>query len=186
MRADIRSTDLYQEIEALCNALRRPGSAQISDAAEAHVSADGRHVVFAGTIVERLEGTPPTRICITELATGKTQILTFGPHSDRTPKFSPDSREVAFLSDRRKRGDFQLYLLDLESGAVRDALKVDGWVEYLHWSPDGRRILLGVAGHGADIAGGQGAIAGQLAAEERASWMPIIDTRDESRRWRRS
>jgi len=35
---------------------------------------------------------------------------------------------------------------------------VEGWVEYLHWSPDGQRILLGVAGHGADVAGGQGAV----------------------------
>lgn len=29
---------------------------------------------------------------------------------------------------------------------------------YVHWSPDRRRILLGVAGHGTDIAGGQSAV----------------------------
>lgn len=184
MRIDIRTTDLYQQIEALCKTLRQPGTGQISDAAEVHASADGKYVVFTGVIMDRLEGTPPTRICMTELATGKTQVLTFGPNSDRAPKFSPDGRQVAFLSDRLKPGDSQLYLLDLESGAARSSPHVSGWVEYLRWSPDGQRILLGVAGHGADIAGGHGAIASQQVAEGLPSWMPAIDTKDESYRWR--
>src|SRR5205807_1686910 len=98
----------------------------------------------------RLEGSPPTRICLTQLATGETRVLTFGPNSDRSPKFSPDGRHIAFLSDRLKAGDFQLYLLDPVGGAARPGPVVEGWVEYLHWSPDGKRILLGVAGHGAD------------------------------------
>ena len=186
MKTDIRTTDLYREIEALCRAVRQPGTGQISDAAEVHTSPDGKYVVFTGSIMDRLEGAPPTRICTTELATGKTRVLTFGPNSDRAPKFSPDGRRVAFLSDRQKRGNFQLYLLDLESGAARSTPDVDGWVEYLHWSSDGQRILLGVAGHGADIAGGQGAITSQQVAQDLPSWMPTIDTQDESYRWRRA
>jgi dipeptidyl aminopeptidase/acylaminoacyl peptidase len=62
---------------------------------------------------------------------------------------------------------------------------VEGWVEYLHWSPDGKRILLGVAGHGADIAGGQGAVTSKQVADELPSWMPAVETGDESYRWRR-
>lgn len=182
----MRTTDIYQEIEALCKTIRQPGTGQISDAAEVQATPDGKYVVFAGSIMDRLEGTPTTRICTTELATGRTQVLTFGPNADRTPKFSPDGRQVAFLSDRLRSGNFQLYLLDLESGAARGTPHVNGWVEYLRWSPDGQRILLGVAGHGADIAGGQGAIASQQAAEDLPSWTPTVDTKDESYRWRRA
>jgi hypothetical protein len=76
--------------------------------------------------------------------------------------------------------------MDPASGAARSTPAVDGWVEYLHWSPDGTRILLGVAGYGADVSGGQGAIASKKdTAKAPPSWMPIVETGDESFRWRR-
>src|ERR1700687_5681200 len=184
MQKDIRDTVLYQEAEALFSAFRRPGTGLISDAAE--VSTNGTQVVFAGTLVQALKGTLPTRICLTDLATSDTRVLTFGPNVDRLPKFSPDGRHIAFLSDRHGDGDFQLYLLDPVSGAARSTPRVEGWVEYLHWSPDGTRILLGVAGHGADIAGGQGAVTSKQVTKDLPSWMPAVETGDESYRWRRA
>src|SRR5207302_4022973 len=98
----------------------------------------------------------------------------------------PDGRHIAFLSDRQKEGDFQVYLLDPITGAARPTPAVAGWVEYLHWSPDGKRILLGVAGHGADISGGQGAVTSKQVAGDAPSWMPAMGTGDESYRWRRA
>jgi len=184
MQKDIRATELYREIEALYATIRQPGTGQISDAAEIHVSPSGKHVVLSGSILHKLEGVPPTRICQVDLASGDTRVLTFGPNTDRLPKYSPDGKQIAFLSDRGGAGDFQLYLLDPVTGAARSAPRVNGWVEYLHWAPDGRRILLGVAGHGADIAGVQGAISSRQVAESLPSWMPRVETGDESYRWR--
>lgn len=186
MQADIRETVLYREAEALYKALHQPGTGQISDAAEIHVAASSHYAVFAGTLMDTLEGAPPTRICQVDLTSGETCVLTFGPNTDRLPKYSPDGRQIAFLSDRHRAGDFQLYLLDAASGAARPASPVEGWVEYLHWSPDGTRILLGVAGYGADIAGGQGAVTSKRVAEEVPSWMPAVETGHESFRWRRA
>jgi dipeptidyl aminopeptidase/acylaminoacyl peptidase len=186
MQKDIRATGLYREAEALYKTLRQPGTGQISDAAEVHVSPDGQHAVFAGALMDTLEGAPATRICQVDLTTGATRLLTFGPNTDRSPKYSPDASQVAFLSDRHKAGDFQLYLLHPVTGAARPTPPVEGWVEYFHWSPDGRRILLGVAGRGADIAAGQGAVTSQRVAEDAPSWMPAIETGDESYRWRRA
>jgi dipeptidyl aminopeptidase/acylaminoacyl peptidase len=186
MNKDIRETALYQEAEALYKRLRQPGTGQISDAAGCHVSPDGRCAVFAGTIMESLEGVQPSRICEIDLASGKTQVLSFGPETDHLPKYSPDGTRIAFLSDRHKTGDFQLYLLDRARGAAEAAPRVDGWVEYLHWSPDGKRILLGVAGHGADISGGQGAVTSKQTTEPLPSWMPTVETGDETFRWRRA
>lgn len=143
MQKDVRETALYREAEALYKTLRRPGTGQICDAAELHASPDGQRAVFAGTFTDTLEGEPPTRICEIELRSADTRVLTFGPNTDRLPMYSPDGRQVAFLSDRHEAHDFQLYLLDLASGAARPTLRVEGWVEYLHWSPDGTRILLG-------------------------------------------
>jgi dipeptidyl aminopeptidase/acylaminoacyl peptidase len=186
LKRDIRQSDLYLESKALFTALRQPGTGRISDAAEIHVSPSGQEAVFAGAIMSTLEGTPPTRICLTQLDTGDIRVLTFGPNTDRLPKFSPNARQIAFLSDRHEAGNFQLYLLDPRSGAARRTPLVDGWVEYLHWSPDGTRILLGVAGHGADVAGVQGAVTSKAVGQDAPSWLPAVGTAGESYCWRRA
>jgi dipeptidyl aminopeptidase/acylaminoacyl peptidase len=183
-KKDIRDGELYRQAEALYTQVRQPGSGQISDAAEVNASPDGRYAVFSGTILDALEGAPPTRICRTDLATGDTRVLTFGPNVDRLPKVSPDGTHIAFVSDRAKAGDFQLHLLDAATGAARATPRVEGWVEYLHWSPDGKRILLATAGHGADIAGGHGAVTSKQLADSVPSWVPKVETGDESFRWR--
>jgi len=183
VQRDIRDTALYRETESLYRAFRRPGSGLISDAAE--ISAHGNRAVFTATLIDSANEAA-SRICLTELARGDTRVLTFGPNTDRTPKLSPDGRQVAFLSDRGKAGDFQLYLLDPDTGECRATPPVDGWVEYIHWSPNGRRILLGVAGHGADLAGAQGAATTKTAAQDLPAWLPAVDTGEESYRWRRA
>jgi dipeptidyl aminopeptidase/acylaminoacyl peptidase len=184
MQKDFRQTAQYAEAEDLCRALRRPGTGEICDAAEACASPAGHHAVFSATIVDKLDGTVPTRICSIELATGDIRVLTFGPNTDRSPKYSPDGRYIAFLSDRGKAGDFQLYLLDCQSGSAHATPVVDGWVEYIQWSPDGTKVLLGVAGHGADVAGGQGAVTSKQQTLEIPSWMPRVESGDEAYRWR--
>jgi len=183
VQRDIRETALYREAESLYGSFRRPGSGLIVDATE--ISAQGSRAVFSGTLVDSANESL-ARICLTDLTSGATRVLTFGPNTDRAPKLSPDGRQVAFLSDRHRAGDFQLYLLDPESGECRATPAIVGWVEYLHWSPNGRRILLGAAGHGADLAGAQGAASSKTAAQDLPAWMPVIDTGEESYRWRRA
>lgn len=186
MRDDLRDTDVYREIEALYRTLRQPGTGRICDAAELHVSPDGRTGVFAGYFMDGLAGTPHSRVCLIDLSAPSTvRVVTHGPNTDRLPKFSPCGQHVAFLSDRGRPGDFQLYLLNPLDGVSRAVPHVDGWIEYLHWSPDGTRILLGVAGHGADTAGGQGAVTSNKRSESRPTWMPAVDTGAEHYRWRR-
>src|SRR5262245_27849508 len=100
MQVDISHTPEYREAEALYVAMRRPGSGTISDASELRVSPDGGHAVFTGAIVDTLEGVAQTRVCRVDLATGETNVLTYGPNTDRLPRYSPNGQRVAFLSDR--------------------------------------------------------------------------------------
>lgn len=186
MERDIRGDDLFREAEILCKTLRQPLSGRISDVAEIHASSTGRHAVFAGTLWGILEGAPPTRIFQIDLASGEVRALTFGPNTDRMPMYSPDGEQIAFISDRHRVGDFQLYLLEPLQNACRATPSMKGWVEYLQWSPDGRRILLGVTGHGADVSGGQGAIASKQIARDIPSWMPSVETGDEYYLWRQA
>jgi len=184
MKRDVQPMDYFQEAMDIYRAARRPGEGLITDAAE--LSTDGRCVSFAGTLVDRLEGIFATRICLTDLSSGDTRVVTFGPHTDRLPKFSPRGGLIAFLSDRSKPGDFQLYLFDLSTGGVRAAGRVEGWVEYLYSSPDGRQILLGVAGHGSDVSGAQGSVTSAPERSNEPSWQPDVVAGTEDCHWRRA
>lgn len=185
MKSDIRDTALYQEALHIYKTVRQAGTEQFFDANEVQASADGAHAVFTGVLMDKPEGTPATRIVQVDLTSGDMRVLTFGPHADRHPKYAPDGRQIAFLSDRRSPANFQLYLLNLRTGAAQAAPAVNGWVEFLHWSPDGRRILLGVAGNGADLAGAQGGVATKEVAASLPSWMPDVEVGNECYRWRR-
>lgn len=182
--SDLRGSPLYREAESLYEKLLRPGTAQIVDAAELHVSNDGRSAVFSATILDGLEGVRPTRIARIDLPSGSVRVLTLGPGTDRSAKFSPDNRLIAFLSNGGQRGDFQLRLLDTATDAIYLTSRVVGCVESLQWSPDGTRILLGVAAEEADTAGANGSGNSGPSSKLLPSWMPTVKTTDRRLGWR--
>ena len=185
MEQDIRNTDRYKEVEDFFRAIHAPGENAVTDAAEACVDPSGKHVAITGTIFNDLASAPVTRICIVDRQSGSTRQLPCPANSDRLPRWSPDGSQLAFLSDRKEAGNNQLYVApgdNLDEPLSTPA--VDGFVEYLHWSPDGSKILLGVAGFGADLAGCQGGATIASEEEELPDWIPAIDTGDAENLWR--
>jgi dipeptidyl aminopeptidase/acylaminoacyl peptidase len=183
---DIRHVDLYREIKAFYAALHAPGEERVSDAADVALSPDGAFAAFTGSIFSDLNGPPVTRICLVDLASGDRRVLPGETGSDRLAAWSPDGSQLAFVSDRAEPGNFQLYLIRPEAGAAAEpAPRVDGMVESLRWSPDGKRLLLGVAGFGADLAGCQGGAKVLREAEDLPGWMPELETGDAGNLWRK-
>ncbi len=177
--ADIRGSELYAEAESLFRKVLRPGCGRPGGAIELIVSPDGASVAFTGAMLEKLEGTPATRICIADLKSGDVRVVSFGPNSDASPRYSPDGRTLAFRSDRASQGNYQVYLLDLNTGVTTAAPAANGWVEYFEFSPDGRRLLMGIAAHGADVSGGQGAkTSNHQDVASVPAWMPTVDSND--------
>jgi dipeptidyl aminopeptidase/acylaminoacyl peptidase len=188
MNRDLRETPLYKEMEEHFRKALEPAFGKVSDANDAAPSPDGARIAFTGSKLDRLEGTPSTRICVADVRSGGFEEVTGGPNSDRLPRWSPDGNRLAFLSDRKEEGRHQLYLLQV--GRVGEAVltpAADGTVEYHHWSADGSQILLGVAGLGAELAGVQGS--GSTAkgeAEEIPSWVPEVEGGPDETSWRRA
>ena len=89
MQKDMRQTALYHEAEEIYRTLRQPGNGEIHDAVEIDVSSDGQHAVFSGIFVDKLDGAQPSRICEIALHSGEVRVLTFGPHTDRLPQYTP-------------------------------------------------------------------------------------------------
>lgn len=184
MQHDIRQTPEYRAVEQRYRDYLCPGEGKVIDLADIAVSPDGRHAAASGTACEKLEGVPSTRIVLINLASGELEIVTNGPNCDRVPRWSPDGKTISYLSDHEKPFNFKLHLLDVESRQVREARGVAGWVEYHAWSDDGRRLLLGVAGLGADLSGAQGGFSLTSKSPDRPSWLPEVDEGISDDSWR--
>ncbi len=173
-------TPLFQEAESVFQQAFQLGSGRPTGALDVTLSPDGKQVAFTGTLLERLVGVPATRVCLVDFHSGDFKVATSGPNNDLSPEFAPNGRLLAFRSDRASPGNFQIYFLDLVTGETLGAPVVSaGWVEYLKFSPDGKHLLLGVAGHGADVSGGQGAKSSSRADTADASWMPVVESGNE-------
>jgi dipeptidyl aminopeptidase/acylaminoacyl peptidase len=71
---------------------------------------------------------------------GRPAALTTATHRDHTPRFSPDGRLVAFLSDRT--GTTQLYLISPDGGEARAITTTKRGVLDYDWAPDSRRLVI--------------------------------------------
>lgn len=106
-------------------------------------SPDGRAVIYALVPYSKRDEHPTVTLWVAPLdGTGAPRQFTAGKSEDRQPKWSPDSSQIAFLSDRAVRGTAQLYLIAADGGEAH-ALTPEGnkkAVERFAWSPDGGHI----------------------------------------------
>jgi len=186
MQNDFRGHRSFIEAQQLTSAWLRPGSGEDYRLSQLMESPDGATAVATAVVCEALQGQPSTRIALVDLATGNIELLTRGPGSDSSPKWSPDGSSIAFLSDREQAQVNRLHILGIDTGAEHAGPQVDGFVESLEWSADGRFVLLCTAGFGSDLAGAQGAVAVSLErdAEAQADWAPTVEGAPEASPWR--
>ena len=56
--------------------------------------------------------------------------------------FSPDSRQIAFLSEQDRKGQPELYAQSVTAGKPRRLTSLTGFLASPRWSPDGKKIAL--------------------------------------------
>jgi dipeptidyl aminopeptidase/acylaminoacyl peptidase len=194
MERDLRESSLYREVEEHFRSLLEPGFGKVTEPSDPRPSPDGRWVAFTGSLWEKLEGTPKTRICLAPLGregssegakTEDAKQVTSGPEHDAGPRWSPDGGRLSFISDRREKGRMQLHVLTVDGMGEAESLpEIEGTVEDHSWSPGGSRILVLAAGLHADSAGADGS--GALESErDLPDWTPKVDSWDDRKVWRR-
>ena len=86
-----------------------------------------------------LEGnTYHSYIWIAELESGQVWKLTHGPKKDNFPRWSPDGRNIAFISNRT--GQSQIWNINISGGEAVQLTNVPGDVSQLTWSPQADQI----------------------------------------------
>jgi dipeptidyl aminopeptidase/acylaminoacyl peptidase len=173
MTADLRDTAEYARVAGFLRRLHEPAFGLPHALRDPHVSRDGSRIVVTGSVYDTLDGLP--RTALYSLEDGRLRALPALGGSARNGRFSPDGTVLASLSDHAEPGVFQLCLATGTSDPVA-APEVPGTIEYAHWSPDGTRLLLGVAGLGADLSGGQGSGTNVRSGPDGADWLPAVES----------
>ena len=83
-------------------------------------------------------------IFVVDIASGQIRQLTDGTHYEHSIDWSPDGREIAFVSNREPNEDqffnYDLFALNVTSGAIRRITATENAEYQPRWSPDGKTI----------------------------------------------
>lgn len=109
-------------------------------AQDPQVSPSGDRVAFTLMDASRPDERDRAAIWMLELASSETRRFTFGEREDTTPRWSPDSSRIAFLSDRQEAGKKQVFVMAADGGEARQLTRWKGGVSTLAWAPDGASI----------------------------------------------
>lgn len=100
--------------------------------------AEDNSLLYCRTSYDSRLGRRRSCIVYRNLTDGSERILTAGGNTETSPRFSPDGKEAAFLSDAD--GSMQVWICCLESGVCRKLTCMPGSVMEPLWSPDGSMI----------------------------------------------
>ena len=90
-------------------------------------------------VTEPVKGTKQiNNIWVYDLRDREVRKFTTSKKSDRHPRWSPDGRNLAFLSNRE--GTSQIYALSMSGGEAQAVTKSKTGVRGFKWSPDGTKI----------------------------------------------
>lgn len=115
--------------------------------ADAQLSPDGERVAYVVREIDREKDSYRSAIWLIPFGGGSAARFTSGPGQDAQPRWSPDGRTLAFVSDRnapagdpKARKPKNIFVLSLDGGEARQLTTFDDDCGDLAWSPDGTRI----------------------------------------------
>ena len=118
-------------------ALTPEASLNLRTIADLQFSPDGNKLAFV--VTEPPKGERRARhIWIYEKQSGVVRQFTYSLKSEFNPRWSPDGKQLAFLSDREEQP--QIYSIRMDGGEATALTKGKRAVRQFAWSPDGKQI----------------------------------------------
>ena len=117
--------------------------ARVRDVSDPQLSPDGAWVAYTVSVPDTAKDKDDTDLWLASWDGAQQIRLTRSPAGEHAPRWSPDGRYIAFLSDRDDPHEVaQLWLLDRAGGEPERLTNLPGGVSDLSWAPDGRRLAL--------------------------------------------
>jgi dipeptidyl aminopeptidase/acylaminoacyl peptidase len=109
------------------------------------ISPDGSRVAYtvSETKMEKdKEWKNVSQVWVVSIAGDKPRQYTRGDKSATAPEWSPDGTMIAFLSDREKDGERQVWMMRADAGEAWAVTAHKGGVTAFRFSPDGKQLVL--------------------------------------------
>ncbi len=118
---------------------------KINNVGSPRISPDGARVAYTVSEVKMekdKEWKTVTQVWVVAINGQKPRQFTRGDKSATAPEWSPDGSMIAFLSDREKDGERQVWMMMADGGEAWSVTSHKGGVSGFHFSPDGNRLVL--------------------------------------------
>ncbi|HET6795520.1 MAG TPA: hypothetical protein VFH40_00055 [Gemmatimonadales bacterium] len=116
---------------------------RMRDVSDPQVSPDGEWVAYTVSALDVAKDRVDKDVWMTSWDGQKQLRLTTSRSSERSPRWSPDGRYLAFLSDRDDSHEVsQVWLLNRAGGEAERLTDFPGGVSQYTWAPDGKQLAL--------------------------------------------